>query len=585
MAIPTPHDDRPGLAVLLARMIVTAAAAFLSSYAAVDWSIHYEAVFSPIWPASGVIFAALLFWGPWMIPGVYAGITASNALWDFNAPITWIGPSGLIFESVATIWLLTRWLGPRPRLTDLRSCFAFMLWAPWLPVAINSLYGFLLLYLGGSVEWSAWRQEIPVFIAGNGAGLVLFGSAFAVWTSRPDAAWWRIFAAAGAITLALAFLLFFGRIPLTPYLVLLPLLGTAVLLGLRGATPLLAAVAFIAATGTFNNHGPFAGEVAFVALYQLLAVLAFTVLPVAAIIEQYRNRQNLMAGGARSAGLVFWTWDRHHGVRLEDGCDNGLLVAPKTAGPDPALLFEATAEHGFCEAEIDGRPMLSAWLLTSRTAAGEPDSATGVLFDLAERLSLEEARRQAWQAGVELRNLRTSLTPHLLFNCLAAVRGIVRTDPERARSFIDHLARFLRDSTNAQSRETIPLLDEWQLCEDFLSLQAMRYERELPRLVEIEGAAYHARVPPMILLNLVENAVKHGEVGQRNPLIVRARLTNSSLHAIVQSRGTLGPMPSDRPGGLGIARARLQAVYGPEATFDIRQSGADVIAELRLPAI
>jgi integral membrane sensor domain MASE1 len=584
MAILTYRDDRPSPAALLVRMIITATAAFLSSYAAVDWSIHREAVFSPIWPASGVIFAALLFWGPWMIPGVYVGVAASNALWDFNAPMTWIGPLGLVFESVATIWLLTRWLGPRPRLTDLRSCFAFLLWAPWLPVALNSLYGFLLLFLGGSVEWSAWRQEVPVFTLANGAGLVLFGSAFAVWTSRPDAAWWRTFLAVGVITLALGFLLFFERIPLTPYFLLLPLLTAAVMLGLRGAAPLLAAVALLAATGTFLGHGPLAGESAFFVLYQFLAILAFTVLPVAAIIEQYRTRQTIMAGGARSAGLVFWTWHRDHGVRLEDGRDDRLLVAPKTAGPDPALLFETTAEHGLRETEIDGRSMLSAWSLTGRTAAGEPDTATGVLFDLSERLSLEEARRQAWQSGVELRNLRASLTPHLLFNCLAAVRGIVRTDPERARSFIDHLARFLRDSTNAQSRETIPLLDEWQLCEDFLSLQAMRYERELPRLVEIEGAAYHARVPPMILLNLVENAVKHGEVGQQNPLIVRAHLTEGSLHAVVRSRGKLGPMPSDRPGGLGIARARLQAVYGSDATLDIRQAGEDVIAELRLPA-
>ncbi len=584
MAIFTSRDERPSLAVLLVRMLVAGAAAFLSSYVAIDWSIQSEAVFSPIWPASGVIFATLLFWGPWMIPGVYVGVAASNALWDFNAPITWIGPPGLIFESVATIWLLTRWLGPRPRLTDLRSCFVFLLWAPWLPVAINSLYGFLLLFVGGSVEWSAWRQEIPVFIVANGAGLALFGSAFAVWTSRPDAAWWRTFLVVGAITLVVAFLLFFQQLPLTPYFLLLPLLTAAVMLGLRGAAPLLAAVALIAATGTFNGHGPLAAERAFVVLYQFLGILALTVLPVAAIIEQYRTRQTIMSGGARSAALVFWTWDRNHGVRLEDGRDDCLLVPPKTAGPDPSLLFETTAEHGLREAEIDGRSMLSAWLLTSRTTTGEPDAASGVLFDLSERLSLEEARRQAWQSGVELRNLRASLTPHLLFNCLAAVRGIVRTDPERARSFIDHLARFLRDSTNAQSRETIPLLDEWQLCEDFLSLQAMRYERELPRLVEIEGAAYHARVPPMILLNLVENAVKHGEVGQQNPLVVRAHLTEGSLHAVVRSRGKLGPMPSDRPGGLGIARARLQAVYGSDATLDIRQAGEDVIAELRLPA-
>jgi LytS/YehU family sensor histidine kinase len=207
-----------------------------------------------------------------------------------------------------------------------------------------------------------------------------------------------------------------------------------------------------------------------------------------------------------------------------------------------------------------------------------------MLIDASERLQLEETRRAAWRSKVELRNLRASLTPHLLFNCLAAVRGIVRTDPEKARMFIDTLSRFLRESTDAQSRETIPLHEEWQLCEDFLGLQAFRYERDLPRTVEIEGPAHHARIPPMMLLNLVENAVKHGEIGQQSPLRVRVALHNGRLAAEVRNRGTLGPVPTGRTGGVGTANARLQAVYGSDASLAIRQDGDDVVANLELPA-
>ena len=222
--------------------------------------------------------------------------------------------------------------------------------------------------------------------------------------------------------------------------------------------------------------------------------------------------------------------------------------------------------------------------MSQRLPSGRASAANGVVFDLSERLSLEQARRRAWQSEIELRNLRASLAPHLLFNCLAAMRGIVRADPERARAFIDHLARFLRDSTTAQSRETIPLLDEWQLCEDFLALQAMRFERDLPRLVEIEGAAYHARVPPMTLLNFVENAVKHGQVDQLHPLIVSARLNGGYLDVSVCNRGKLGREPANRPWGLGIARARLQAVYGSAALIDISGADGEVTASLHLPA-
>ena len=185
---------------------------------------------------------------------------------------------------------------------------------------------------------------------------------------------------------------------------------------------------------------------------------------------------------------------------------------------------------------------------------------------------------------MELRNLRASLTPHLLFNCLAAVRGIVRTEPEKAREFIDALSRFLRESTDAQGRETIPLHEEWQLCEDFLGLQTFRYERELPRLAEIDGPAHHAQLPPMMLLNLVENAVKHGEVTQKHPLVVRAALRDGKLVAEVRNRGTLGPAPQGRAGGVTTANARLQAIYGSEASLDIRREGEEVVAILELPA-
>ena len=163
------------------------------------------------------------------------------------------------------------------------------------------------------------------------------------------------------------------------------------------------------------------------------------------------------------------------------------------------------------------------------------------------------------------------------------MRGIVRTDPEKAREFIDTLSRFLRESTDAQSRETVPLHEEWQLCENFLGLQAFRYERELPRLVEIQGPAHHAKLPPMMLLNLVENAVKHGEVSQKHPLVVRAKLQDGKLIAEVRNRGQLGPVPQGRSGGIGTANARLQAIYGSGGSLAIRQDGEDVSATLELP--
>jgi integral membrane sensor domain MASE1 len=545
--------------------------------------------FSPIWPLSGVAVGCLLLGGPAMVPGVYAGVAAHNALWGMNALTTWAGAGGIVFEALAAYGILALLLGPRPRLTNLRGCFAFLLAAPWLPAAANGVFGLGLLYAEATAGPSAWAREWPLFVMANGGAIALLAPAFAVAGPPPDAAWWRRLAFWGPFCLLSAGLVFFGTFALPPHLLFVPMLASAVVLGLRGAAPLTALVAVVAALAVLRGGGGFTMTAQSpgvpLQFYTLLLSLAFCTLSTAAVVDHYRRRLQRAASAAGSAGLTFWSWDRTGGTRL-DRIDEGCLLGDATtAAPGgDATLFEGAADRGVRETEAGGAPALSFWVVTQRDSAGRAEAADGILLDLAERLSLEQARRRAWQSEIELRNLRAGLAPHLLFNCLAAVRGFVRTDPERARSFIDHLSRFLRDSTNAQHRETVPLLDEWQLCEDFLALQGMRYERDLPRLVEIEGSAYHARLPPMMLLNLVENAVKHGEISQRHPLVAAARLDGPLLEVNVRNRGRLGTRPADRPGGLGISLARLQAIYGSRASLDIRADGENVVATLRVPA-
>ena len=69
------------------------------------------------------------------------------------------------------------------------------------------------------------------------------------------------------------------------------------------------------------------------------------------------------------------------------------------------------------------------------------------------------------------------------------------------------------------------------------------------------------------------------------PLVVAARRAGSFLEVTVRNHGHLGTRPADRPGGLGISLARLQAIYGAQASLDIGNGGENVIAVLRVPAV
>lgn len=568
-----------------AGIFAAALAVFAASQIGMLFSSPGEFHFSPFWPSSAVALAAVALGGWWMLVGVYIGVAASNMLWDLEAVFAWIGPMGNVLEAGAAWWLVTLLAGPRARLTDLRSCFAFLI-APWLPAALSGLHCAALLNFETVADEHTFGREWALFVLANAGAAVLLVPSAVVWTERPNNGWWRQFAILAAVTTGFFAAVFWPSSVLSPYLLLLPLVAVAVMLGLRGAAPMIGGVTLAACTVTRLDAGPFvAGGTldSFAPLYFCLLLITATVLPVGAVTDRFRQRLARAHRAVGGTGLVVWWWSRSDGLRtdpLDEACPAAGSLPP---GMDPQDMFNTETDCGLREIDLGGRPMLSVWQITGRGDDNQPVAASGLLFEAAGQLMVGEAQRRAWESEIELRNLRASLTPHLLFNCLAAVRGIVRTDPECARVFIDRLARFLRDTTNAQTRDTLPLIDEWQLCEDFLALQSMRYERELPRLVEIENAAYHARIPPMILLNLVENAVKHGEVSQKHPLVISARIDGDSLEARVRNHGKLGPLPTSRPGGLGMARARLAAVYGQTGSLDILPEGDDVVAVVRIP--
>jgi Histidine kinase/MASE1 len=555
----------------LAKALAAAGCVVAASFVGMWIASGTDSVISPFWPASGVAVGAVLLWGWPALPGVYAGVLASNIFSGLPAQFVLVGPLGLVAETALATAIVRAGIGKRARLDDLRGLLAIVLGAAWLPPLLNALICGRYLKLPDGSPFLGNESDLLRFVLANGFGIALITPAMLVWWQTPVGSWWRrlvmvVFATAAATWIAFGL----GEPSL---LLFIPLLAGAMATGLRGASVMSAmtAVAIVILSGM--GFGPLVTPqgVDYSRVYSLFAVLAFGVLPVGAASGEYRRLLRQRRAAEQAAGLRFWEWNDTEGLRFE-------------GGEAPEKLFHATEDRGSLETKFGGSDALSFWQTVARKPDGSPREVAGMLIDASERLQLEETRRAAWKSEVELRNLRTSLTPHLLFNCLAAVRGIVRTDPEKAREFIDTLSRFLRDSTNAQGRETVPVHEEWQLCEDFLGLQAFRYERELPRMVEIEGPAHHAQVPPMMLLNLVENAVKHGEITQQHPLTVNVKLHNGRLTAEVRNHGKLGPEPQGRKGGFAMACARLHAVYGPNASLAIGQDEEDVSAKLELPA-
>lgn len=202
---------------------------------------------------------------------------------------------------------------------------------------------------------------------------------------------------------------------------------------------------------------------------------------------------------------------------------------------------------------------------------------------------IREAALRASLAEAELEALRTQLRPHFLFNALHAVGATVRQgESEKAVTMLSSLGDLLRLSLESDGTDEVPLRRELEVLDRYLALEQTRFADRLHVEVEVSEDARKARVPAWVLQPLVENALKHGVAPKPGPATVRVRASREG-DALVLSvtddgiglNGTRRGVPST---GVGMAntRARLEALYGDDASLTLAPGPDDLGAEARL---
>lgn len=218
----------------------------------------------------------------------------------------------------------------------------------------------------------------------------------------------------------------------------------------------------------------------------------------------------------------------------------------------------------------------------------------GRILDVLQREELKRAQSARNAAELRLSVLAAQIEPHFLFNTLASVRSAIATDPQRAEQIVDHMVGFLR-STIPQMRDdvssiTVSLASQMQSASSYLALM---HER-IPRLqfsVDSEPGLEAAQLPPLMLISLVENAVKHGvepKIGTAR-IAVQARRVDvggaSHLEVSVSDDG-VGFGNATSGGGIGLSniQERLRTLFGSRASLTLKAlPTGGVAAILQLP--
>jgi two-component system sensor histidine kinase AlgZ len=196
--------------------------------------------------------------------------------------------------------------------------------------------------------------------------------------------------------------------------------------------------------------------------------------------------------------------------------------------------------------------------------------------------AVAEARLQALQARIR---------PHFLYNSLNAVLALIRQNPKRAETALEDLASLFR-VLMAENRELAPLVNEVELCRQYLDLEQLRLGDRLKVEWRIDNMPTDALMPPLLLQPLLENAVYHGIEPRTAAGVISIDIyaAREQVHCIL--RNPFDPAGAHHPGNnmaLANIRERLTLHFDAEASLTVK-AGKDsyqvhiVIPYLKAPS-
>lgn len=195
---------------------------------------------------------------------------------------------------------------------------------------------------------------------------------------------------------------------------------------------------------------------------------------------------------------------------------------------------------------------------------------------------------EASMVEIELKNLKSQLNPHFIFNALNSIRALVDENPSKSKQAINQLANILRNSLATDKKGLTKFDDELKIVKDYLGLESIRFEERLKTEFDIHPDSQSFLVPPLMIQTLVENGIKHGisRLTAGGIIQVKTYVDNDRLKIHIRNSGQLLHGAKRSKTGLGIKNTvqRLKLIYADEASFRILNENDNfVLTEIIIP--
>jgi sensor histidine kinase YesM len=210
-----------------------------------------------------------------------------------------------------------------------------------------------------------------------------------------------------------------------------------------------------------------------------------------------------------------------------------------------------------------------------------------LLKSFAEAIKLKQRQAAILQKQLEteLKQLKAHVQPHFLFNSLNNLYFDTYKTLPNVADRIARLSDIMRYFIEETPRETVQLSTETTFIESYIELEKVRLHTPVDIDMEVT-ADLSTRVPPMLLIPLVENVFKHGiqNNGTRNKVMIRLHQQEGRIHFLVRNTAAPQQTESLRTGtGLPNLKERLGLLFKNDYSLDVKRMGDQFIAELQFP--
>jgi two-component system, LytTR family, sensor histidine kinase AlgZ len=340
-----------------------------------------------------------------------------------------------------------------------------------------------------------------------------------------------------------------------------------------------------AAAGSTDTHGSIFGSTVLdsPATARAPLVTPFDVCHAGVVLRALLFVHALVAVGAMFVATTLAAWASLFAVGSAMALPGVLLWLVVTCACKRVLARLSPTLAAVAVSSLGAMSAVAGWSLPLLAGADGLDAVrwfapalagVGMAAVLYHWLRLRALAQVPADTTAQLAELQSRIRPHFLFNTLNTALSLVRHDPVRAEGVLEDLAELFRVALT-ETGEAVTLDEEVELARRYLAIEQIRFGSRLRIQWELDAAAGSARVPPLMLQPLVENAVRHGVEPAPEGGLLRIRTQAQRGRAVVSIANTV--LDGSRNPGHGIAlanvRERLRLMHDVAAQFDAALEG------------